>query len=272
MEERAERVHVEDLLADRGALVLLEEFLEGLLGGRPIDLGEEASGDTEVDLFDDLGRQGLYVGLDPLVVGDGLRKLFAFLGDVAEDQRDGGDLFVFRELGDEFLTLRLGLIVAADAAQREDVIVVGAGDAAEAGAILEDVEEGDVGLPRALQLEEAEADAVGDKRVVVLVGVELLLDLLELRDLLLGLLEVGGLFGVRLGEVLGQRVDFRLLGLDGATEGAAEVGATQRALVIREGLTVEVGAEILVGGRFGGGEASVADLEALEVGADDFDG
>ena len=43
-------------------------------------------------------------------------------------------------------------------------------------------------------------------------------------------------------------------------------------MVVGEGLSVEVGTEVLVGGRFGGGEAGVADLEALEVGADDFDG
>ena len=272
LEERAERVHVEHLLADRGARVLLEEFLESLLGGCPVDLREEAGGDTEVDLFDDLGREALYVGLDPLVVGDGLGELFAFLRDVAENQRDRGDLFILWELRDELLALRLGLVVAADAAQGEDVVVVGSGDSAEAGAVLEDVEEGHVGLPRALQFEETEADTVGDERVVILVGVELFLDLLELHDLLLGLLEVGGLFGVRLGEVLGQRVDLVLLGLDGAAEGAAEIGATQRALVIGEGLTVKVGAEIFVGSRFGAGKAGVADFEALEVGADDFDG
>ena len=145
-------------------------------------LKQDGEVSVEADLFDDLGRQGLYVGLDPLVVGDSLGKLFALLGDVAEDQRDSGDLFVFRELGDEFLTLRLGLVVATDAAQREDVVVVGAGDAAEAGAVLEDVEEGDVGLPWALQLEQAEADAVGDEGVVVLVGLEFGFDLPELVE------------------------------------------------------------------------------------------
>ena len=272
LEERAERIHVEHLLADRGAFVLLEEFLERLLGGRPVDLGEEAGRDAEIDLFDDLRGQGLHVSLYPLVVGDGFGELFAFLGDVAENQRDRGDLIVLRELGDELLTLRLGLVIAADAAQGEDVVVVSSGDPAEAGAIFKDIEEGDVSFPRTIQFEEAEADAVGDERIVVLVGVKLFLDLLELSDLLLGFLEVGGLFGVRLGEVLGQRVDFRLLRLDGATEGAAEVGAAQRALVIGEGLAVEISAETFVGGRFGGGEAGVADLEALEVGADDFDG
>ena len=61
-------------------------------------------------------------------------------------------------------------------------------------------------LPRALEFEQAEADAVGDESIVILVGVELFLDLLELCDLLLGLLDVGGLFGVWLGEVPGQRV------------------------------------------------------------------
>ena len=85
LEERAERAHVEHLLAHRRAFVLLEELLEGLLGGCPVDLREEAGGDAEIDFFLHFGREGLHVGLDPLVVGDGLGVFFAFLGDVAED-------------------------------------------------------------------------------------------------------------------------------------------------------------------------------------------
>jgi hypothetical protein len=152
-------------------------------------------------------------------MGDSLGVFFAFLGDVAEDQGDGGDLVVLRELRDELFALRLGFVVTADAAQRENVVVVGAGDAGEAGAVLKDVEEGYVGFPGALQLEEAQADAIGDEGVVVLVGVELFLDFLELGGFLLGLLDVRGLFGARLREVLGQRLDLGLLCFDGAAEG-----------------------------------------------------
>jgi hypothetical protein len=162
LEERAERVHVQDLLADGRALVLLEEDLEGLLRGRPVDLREKAGGDAEIDLFGDLGGEVGDVGQHPLVVVDGFGELLPLLRDVAEDEGDRRHRLVLREFPDEFLALRLGLVVAADPAQGDDVVVIRAGDAAELRAVLEDVEEGHVGFPRTLQLEEAEADAVGD--------------------------------------------------------------------------------------------------------------
>ena len=271
LEERAERVHVQDLLAHGRALVLLEEGLEGLLGGRPVDLREEAGGDAEIDLFSDLGSEVGHVGQHPLVVRDGFREFFAFLGDVAEDEGDGRDHLVLGEFLDEFLTLRLGLVVTADPAQGDDVVVVGAGDAAEFGAVLEDIEEGHVGLPRALQFEEAEADAVGDEGVVILVGLEFGLDLLELLEVELGAADGVGLLGVRLRGGLGHACDLGGLGFDRLAEGVGEVHAAQRALIVIEGLAVEIAAESLVGGGFGGGETRVADLETLEVRTDHFD-
>ncbi len=271
LEERAERVHVQDLLADGRTLILLEEGLEGLLRGRPVDLREEAGGDAEIDLFGDLGREVGHVGLHPLVVGDGFGEFFALLGDVAEDEGDGRHHLVLREFLDEFLTLRLGLGVAADPAQGDDVVVVGAGDAAELRAVLEDVEEGHVGFPRALQFEEAEADTVGDEGVVVLVGFEFGLDLLELLEVELRAADGVGLFGVRLRGGLRHAFDLGGLGFDRLAEGAGQVHAAQRALVVVEGLAVEVSAEGLVGGRFGGREARVADFQALEVRTHDFD-
>ena len=271
LEERAERGHVEDLLADGRALVFLEEGLEGLLSGRPVDLREEAGGDTEIDLFGDLGSEVGHIGLHPLVVGDGFREFFAFLGDVAEDEGDRRDHLVLGELLDEILTFRLGLVVAADPAQGDDVVVVGSGDAAELGAVLEDVEEGHVGFPRAFQFEEAEADAVGDEGVVVLVRLEFGLDLLELFEVELGAADGVGLLGVRLRGGLDHARDLGGLGLDRLTEGVGEVHAAQRALVVIEGLAVEIAAESLVGGGFGGGEARVADLQALEVRTDHID-
>ena len=272
LEERAERVHVEDLLTDGRALVLLEEGLEGLLRGRPVDLGEKAGGDAEIDLFGDLRGEVGHVGLDPFVMVDGFGELFALLRDVAEDEGDGRDHLVLRELLDELLALRLGLGVAADPAQRDDVVVVGSGDAAELRAVLEDVEEGDVGLPGALQLQQAEPDAVGDEGVVVLVGLEFGFDLLELFEVELGAADGVGLFGVRLRGGLGHAFDLGGLGFDRLAEGTGEVHATERALVVVQRLAVEVAAEGLVGGGFGGGEARVTDLQPLEVGADHFDG
>ena len=205
-------------------------------------------------------------------MGNRLGEFFAFLRDVAEDQGDRRDLVVLGELLDELLTLRLGFAVTTDSTQRDDVVVVGTGDPAESGAVLEDIEEGDMGFPGALELEQAEADAVGDERVVVLVRGELLLDLLELGSLQLDPLDIRGLFRIRLGEILGQGVCFGLLAFDCPAERIGEAGAAQRALVVGQCLTVEVASEVLVGGRFGGGETCVTDFEALEIRADDLDG
>ena len=128
-----------------------------------------------------------------------------------------------------------------------------------------------MGFPGALQFEEAETDAVGDEGVVVLVRFEFGLDLLELFEVELGAADGVGLLGVRLRGGLRHAFDLGGLGFDRLAEGAGKVHAAQRALVVVEGLAVEVAAEGLVGGRFGGCETRVADFQALEVGAHDFD-
>ena len=77
--EPAERAHVEDLLPDRGALVLRGEGVEGLAGLVPLILREQAGGDPEVQFHGRVGRQVGDVGTGPLVVFDGLLVVLVVL-------------------------------------------------------------------------------------------------------------------------------------------------------------------------------------------------
>ena len=112
----------------------------------------------------------------------------------------------------------------------------------------------------------------GDEGVVVLVGGELALDLLELLDARDGLLDLDLRVVVRLGVEFLEVIDLGLLGLDRARDGASHGRPAEGALVARERLAVELDLLLLVGGVLGGLEAGVADLDALEIGAHDLGG
>ena len=200
--EPAQGVHVHCLFPRKGALVLLKELVEGDAGLVPIDVGKVTTGDAEFDFLQRGWIDFLHVGLGPIVVADGFFVFFAVLGNRTKDDGHHGDLFGVRVLSQELLALRLGLAVAADFAEGEDVVVVSARDLGEVWVVFEDITEGHEGFPWALELEEAEADAVRYESVVVRVLFEFALDGLEAFQLSPGLLDLLGGLRCRLGIVL----------------------------------------------------------------------